>query len=200
MCRFKSGIILKNRCFVPDYDSHTDMLKELGIKDDYIHAAHAFVRVELVPEDGDWWGDADTWEFTVDQDEVPDWYSGDPGRYESEFRAAVKAWAATHVLADKTVDTLASGTYYLKQCNVKQAVNTARLVLDSSTVEEMRGSSTVKAMRGRSTVKKMRDSSTVEEMWGSSTVEAMRDCSVAISRSGHTIRVAKGVGYKLEEK
>ena len=29
MCRMKSGIILKDRIFVPDYDSHTKMLDEL---------------------------------------------------------------------------------------------------------------------------------------------------------------------------
>lgn len=28
MCRLKSGIILKDRIFVPEYDSHTDMLEE----------------------------------------------------------------------------------------------------------------------------------------------------------------------------
>ena len=35
MCQLKSGIILKNRVFVPEYDSHTAMLEELGIEDNY---------------------------------------------------------------------------------------------------------------------------------------------------------------------
>ena len=29
MCKFKSGLILKDRVFIPDYDSHVDMLEEL---------------------------------------------------------------------------------------------------------------------------------------------------------------------------
>ena len=33
MCKLKSAIILKDRVFIPDYDSHDEMLKELGIKD-----------------------------------------------------------------------------------------------------------------------------------------------------------------------
>lgn len=50
MCQFKSALLLKNRVFVPDYDSHSDMLDELGIKDDMLNASKTFVRVELSPE------------------------------------------------------------------------------------------------------------------------------------------------------
>ena len=31
MCKLKSAIILKDRIFIPDYDSHSQMLEELGI-------------------------------------------------------------------------------------------------------------------------------------------------------------------------
>lgn len=38
MCQFKSGIILKNKCVIAQgsNDSHSALLDELGIKDDYI--------------------------------------------------------------------------------------------------------------------------------------------------------------------
>ena len=49
MCKFKSGIILKDRVFVPDYDSHTEMLEELGIADTQANAERLFVRAELIP-------------------------------------------------------------------------------------------------------------------------------------------------------
>ena len=52
MCKLKSAIALKDRIFMPDYDSHYDMLKELGIEDDFIGASKKFVRVELSPADG----------------------------------------------------------------------------------------------------------------------------------------------------
>ena len=31
MCKLKSAIVLKNKIFMPDYDSHSDMLKDLTI-------------------------------------------------------------------------------------------------------------------------------------------------------------------------
>ena len=43
MCRLKSGILLRDRAYVPDHDSHDQMLKELGIQDDYIGASEKFV-------------------------------------------------------------------------------------------------------------------------------------------------------------
>ena len=50
MCKLKSAIILKDRVFVPDYDSHDKMLKELGIKDTRENAERLFVRAELSPK------------------------------------------------------------------------------------------------------------------------------------------------------
>ena len=44
MCKLKSAIILKERIFMPDYDSHSDMLEELGINDDYLGANKKFVE------------------------------------------------------------------------------------------------------------------------------------------------------------
>ena len=83
MCQFKSGIILKNKVVVaPIYnDSHSALLNQLGIEDDYENAAQKFVRAELVPKNGDRALDPKEWKYIVDQDVVPDWYSEDPGRY-----------------------------------------------------------------------------------------------------------------------
>ena len=47
MCKFKSGLILKDRVFIPDYDSHTDMLEELHIPDKL--STPNFVKVEFLP-------------------------------------------------------------------------------------------------------------------------------------------------------
>ena len=44
MCQFKSALCLKDRVFVPDYDSHDRMLEELKIPDDFAHASKVFVR------------------------------------------------------------------------------------------------------------------------------------------------------------
>ena len=52
MCQFKSGLILKNKTICPlDSDSHEDMIRQAGLKDDT--CSPDFVRVEIVPIDGD---------------------------------------------------------------------------------------------------------------------------------------------------
>lgn len=90
----KSGIILKNRVVLAPEgnDSHSDVLKSLGIEDTHLNATKTFVRVELVPPNGNKAVDVGKWEYIVDQDITPDWYGSDPGRYKAEFRASVKEY------------------------------------------------------------------------------------------------------------
>jgi len=46
MCEIKSMIVLKNSVFCPlDYDSHTQMLEELGIEDTRENAFKAKCRI-----------------------------------------------------------------------------------------------------------------------------------------------------------
>ena len=109
MCQFKSAICLKDRVFVPDYDSHSKMLEELHIEDDFAHASKVFVRVELVPEDGDKTSDVDEWKLNVDQDVLPDWW--DENDCLPRIKAAVKAWCDIHILRTG-MHTVRDGIWY----------------------------------------------------------------------------------------
>ena len=136
MCQLKSGIILKNRVFVPEYDSHTEMLEELGIKDDYLNASKTFVRVELSPTDGDVFSDIDTWKLKVDQDITPDWYDEDT--YKPQIVEAVKEWAKNHLHIG--VDNLNINTginHYIKDCREVDIRGNATVkdIYDNATVE-----------------------------------------------------------------
>ena len=181
MCRFKSGIILKNKVVVApgENDSHSDLLESLGINDDYIGATNVFVRAELVPVNNDWWIDPaeepDKWRFVVDQDMRPEWF--DESEHEKIFREAVCSWWKEHVLVDQKLEELSSGYYCLKRCEVKKLLNDVKVLLDSSQVGEMRGSSQVGKMWGSSQVGKMWDSSQVGKMLDSSQVGEMRGSS-----------------------
>ena len=191
MCRLKSGIIFKNRCVVApaDNDSHSDLLRDLDIEDTYTNASRIFVRAELAPANNEWWTDPDGWNFVVDQDVTPDWYDTDPGKYEEEFRQAVKAWWEEHVIVDKKIDELSSGYYRLKWCEVKRLLNDVKVYLDQSKVGEMWDSSQVGKMRGSSQVGEMWGSSQVGEMCGSSQVGEMWDSSqVGKMRESSTVR------------
>ena len=79
MCRFKSGIILKNKNVIAqgENNSHSDLLEKIRIEDTTENAMRVFVRAELIPPNNEWWTDVDTWKFNVDQDIVPDWFETD---------------------------------------------------------------------------------------------------------------------------
>ena len=121
MCKLKSAIVLKDRIFMPDYDSHSQMLDELGIEDDYLGASKKFVRVELSPQNGDVFSDIDTGTLTVDQDIKPDWFSDEDCK--PRMIEAVKSWAKTHIhigVDDLTIDI--GENHYIKDCkNIKSS-------------------------------------------------------------------------------
>lgn len=120
MCRFKSGVILRNRVVLAPEgnDSHSDLLESLGIEDTHLNASKTFVRTELVPPDGNKAVDIDEWVYIVDQDITPDWYDSDPGRYENDFRVAVKDFIKDNFVvmcghAWAPIKSDEKGTYYL---------------------------------------------------------------------------------------
>ena len=96
MCQFKSALALKDRIFLPDYDSHDKMLQELGIEDNFTNASKVFVRVELSPADGDIFSDVEGWKLKVDQNILPDWWN------ESErlpkLKKLVETWMQKHTI------------------------------------------------------------------------------------------------------
>lgn len=96
MCKFKSGIILKNKVVLTPEgnESHSDLLESLGIADTHMNATKTFVRAELIPQNDDKMTDVKEWRYKVDQDIVPDWYEKDLGRYEQDFRNAVEEYMA----------------------------------------------------------------------------------------------------------
>ena len=122
MCKLKSAIILKDRVFIPDYDSHSDMLEELNIEDTRANAERLFVRAELSPQDNDVFSNIDTWEFNVDQDIVPEWFVKEVDR--DRMVIAVKEWAKTHIFIGVDNLKIESGEgYYLKGCKDVEIIN-----------------------------------------------------------------------------
>ena len=153
MCKLKSAIILKDRIFMPDYDSHSKMLEELGITDDYINASKVFVRAELSPENEDVFSDIDSWEFSVDQDITPEWF--DEKDCAERMRNTVKEWAKTHIFIGLNDLKISHGeNIFIKDCkNVDIYDNaTVKNICGSATVENICGSATVKNIYGKATV------------------------------------------------
>ena len=172
MCKLKSGIILKDRIFIPDYDSHTDMLEELKIEDSRVNAERLFVRAELYPKNGDVFSDINTWIFNVDQDVRPDWFVED---YEkNRMVEAVKKWAETHIHIGKDNLSINDGkNHYVKDCkNVNIYDNaTVKNIYDNATVKNICGNATVECICGNATVEYIYCNATVEYICGNATVK-----------------------------
>ena len=155
MCKMKSAIILKDRVFIPDYDSHSKMLKELQIEDTRSNAERLFVRAELYPKDGDVFSPIDQWKFNVDQDIVPDWYVA--GYDEERMRAAVKDWAKAHIHIGENDITINCGSnHYIKDCkNVT--------VCGSASISKVYGSASISCVYG---------SASISEVYGSAIISS----------------------------
>ena len=163
MCKLKSAIILKDRIFMPDYDSHSKMLEELKITDDYFNASKVFVRAELVPENKDVFSDIDGWKLCVDQDITPEWF--DEKDCAERMRKAVKEWANTHIFIGQNGMKISHGeNIFIKDCEDVD-------ICGNATVEYIRGNATVKNIYGNATVKNIYDKATVENICDNATVE-----------------------------
>ncbi len=186
MCRFKSGIILKDSVYIPDTDSHTDMLEKLKIEDNYINTQKIFVRAELNPLDGDLFGDIEKWTFKVDQDILPDWFDKEADK--QRMIEAVKDWAKNRIYIGVDGLELKDGAnYMLKDCK--------NIVLY--------GNSQVNKMCGKSQVNEMYDNSKVYGMYDKSQVKAMYDNSKVYRMYNKSqVRVACGKSkvYKMYNK
>ena len=174
MCQLKSCLVLKDRVYCPDYDSHQDMLDKLGIKDDYLHASKTFVRVELAPPDGveSLMEPLNRWTLKVDQDVTPEWWDAEADRQRVE--EAVEAWRRDHVFAEGEHSISAGIVYALGSATVKACGSATVKAYNSATVKAC-GSATVIAYNS-ATVKAC-DSATVYA-FGSATVKACGSATV----------------------
>ena len=194
MCKLKSAIILKDRIFMPDYDSHSEMLEELKITDDYFNASKVFVRAELVPENRDVFSDIDGWKFSVDQDITPEWF--DEKDCTERMRKAVKEWAKTHIFIGQNDLKISHGeNIFIKDCkNVDIYGNaTVENIYGKATVENICGNATVENIYGKATVKYIHDNATVKYLCDNATVENICDnATVEYIRDNVTVKYIHG--------
>ena len=186
MCKLKSAIILKDKIFMPDYDSHSEMLEELKITDDYFNASKVFVRAELTPENRDVFSDIDGWKFSVDQDITPEWF--DEKDCTERMRKAVKEWAKTHIFIGQNDLKISHGeNIFIKDCkNVDIYGNaTVKSIGGNATVENIYDKATVEYIYGNATVENICDNATVENICGNATVKYICDNATVKSIYGN---------------
>ena len=194
MCKIKSGIVLKDKVFMPmDYDSHEEMIKELGLKDNTKNPD--FVRVEITPKDGNIFNhDLENWELQVDQDFKPDWFSKKFA--EVEMKKELKNWWKERFIISGKIDKIDKGRWFLGgstqvknicgstqvknicgSAQVKNICGSAQVenICDSAQVKYIYGSAQVKNICGSAQVKYIYDSAQVKNIYGSAQVENIYD-------------------------
>ncbi len=161
MCMFKSMLLLKDKVFCPNYDSHEDMINETGMEHGPMR--ENFVRVEITPPHDDLTVPIDKWEYKVDQDYLPEWYVEEVDK--PRCFDALKAWAVKHILVGQDVPEVKQGEFVvLVNCNTGIVKGTVQKVL-GGTVQEVWDGGTVQKVWG-GTVQKVRGGGTVQEVWG----------------------------------
>ena len=171
MCKLKSGLLFKDRVFLPDYDSHDKMLDELGIEDNYIGASNTFVRFEVCPdENGSVFTDPKDWIYKVDQDILPDWYDEIDG--ENRAREAVKKWFYEHVHIGSKIFKISSGIHYVKDCNINFISGNANVVTvcGNSNVEFVYDNAFIKCAVDNVTIKSVYDNAVLKYVYDNTTV------------------------------
>ena len=175
MWLFKSMLLLKDKVFCPNYDSHEDMINETGMEHGPMR--ENFVRVEITPPHDDLTVPIDKWEYKVDQDYLPEWYVEEVDK--PRCFDALKAWAVKHILVGQDVPEVKQGEFVvLVNCNtgiVKGTVQkvwggTVQEVWGGGTVQEVWDGGTVQKVWG-GTVQKVLDGGTVQKVWGGGTVQ-----------------------------
>ena len=156
MCQLKSCLVLKNRVFCPAYDSHQDMLKELGIEDNETNARKTFVRVELIPPEAtsDYFDDKyftslqaplPEWELIVDQDIIPDWW--EPAIYRRTIEEEVQKWLNKYVLINQEKKAIIGNgykeKYYLYNCKYISLFDTNSIMKNCSAIRCEGGNSII---------------------------------------------------------
>ena len=172
MCQFKSALVLKDRIFLPDYDSHDKMLQELGIKDNFTNASKVFVRVELSPTDGNIFSAVDGWKLKVDQDILPDWWN--EAERLPQLKELVETWMRKHTIYAGERE-VADGVWLATGSATVNAYNRATVNAYNGATVRAYDSATVNAYN-RATVNAL-DSATVRA-YDSATVKAYNRATV----------------------
>lgn len=174
MCQLKSCLVLKDRVFCPDYNSHQQMLEELGIEDDYLHASKTFVRVEFTPPDNtkSLMEPLDKWTLKVDQDVTPEWWDEKADRQRVE--EAVEIWRKGHVFTGGK-HIITTGMVYTYDNAEVHAYNDTTVAAYDSTIVKAYGNAKVYAF-GKTTVETV--SNAPVEAYGDATVKAYGNAKV----------------------
>ena len=194
MCQFKSALVLKDKIFLPDYDSHDKMLQELEIEDNFTNASKVFVRVELSPTDGNIFSDVDGWKLKVDQDILPEWWN--EAERLPQLKELVETWMRKHTIYAGEHE-VADGMWLATGSAAVTATGSATVTATGSAAVTATGSATVTATCSSTVTAFGSATVIIPKRFAMYGVIELNDDSVCINHKTHTIRSA--TKWKWEE-
>ena len=159
MCNFFSAIITKDDIiYDPQTDMHEDLIKKARLDDTTLRPD--FVRVEINPIDRDIFNhDMNNWQFKIDQDLLPVWWTKDFLRIAKErTKQALQDVFGKIIFINVKNAVITNQRAFLKNSSVEAWGNSSVVARDNSSVEA-RGNSSVEAWDNSSVV-----------AWGNSSV------------------------------
>ena len=191
MCMFKSMLLLKDKVFCPNYDSHEDMINETGMEHGPMR--ENFVRVEITPPHDDLTVPIDKWKYKVDQDYLPEWYVEEVDK--PRCFDALKAWAVKHILVGQDVPEVKQGEFVvLVNCNTGIVKGTVQKVWGGGTVQKVLDGGTVQEVWDGGTVQKVWDGGTVQKVLGGTVQKVLDGGTVQEVWDGGTVQKVWGGG------
>ena len=199
MCQFKSGLWTKNGlAWSLDTDSHEELIKEKGFKDDGVKTQ--FVRVEYIPEKFEDFlkqrKKYKNWKVRIDQDILPEWFQGetDTKAIEKAFKGIIGEVIDKRFIVGKVAEIKEGKNYYIYgSAQVKNICGSAQVeyIYGSAQVENICGSAQVKNICGSAQVENICDSAQVKHIYDSAQVEYIYDSAQVYNGNIKLIRSIK---------
>jgi len=127
-----------------------------NIKDDSLNPN--FVRVELLPKDGDIFNHSiKNWNLKVDQDLIPDWF--DKEKVERACKSAIKKVFKERFLIGKNVDEIKGNLRGVKDSHIKYVGGNAvlKVVRGNAVLEDVGGNAVIQTFCEKPNIKSIKD-------------------------------------------
>lgn len=159
-----------------------------------------YVHLSLFPLGGKWWRDPQKypslWNISPGSEPHPHWYQ--KKTHNRIFRKEACRWWKEHVYFHREIYTLANGTYFLKNCHVRETIRDVCIFCEDTIIDRMKGTSTAEQVCGSSLIRKMYDFSQVKALHGFSAVQEMNQHAAIGSMSDFSLVERMRQNAKIE--
>ena len=166
MCDWLSALVVSNGDVLthPMLDSHVDLATYFKLPDENVQIPR-FVKVELVPQD---WTDVSTWNWKIDQDTLPAWWSDVANQAEATLRAR----ADKMILRDGEHALIVDGCWIVAGTAKVRDVRSGRImrVQGSAQIHDVWGSAQIHGVGGSAQIHGVGGSAQIHGVGGSAQI------------------------------